>query len=520
MKKMIALGLVLALCLGGCADAKREQAAEKASESISQTTQTSESRELDTESSTVAEEELLTTEADDASAEAEATEELTQTAQLLKLLQAGDMAAETQIKAQSYLYPMELALYDLMQYADDVYEGVDYFSYYENDRYQYLFAWQLAEWEPTIEKKRDSSSVGISKKDFESYYMSLFGEKADIQKLCWGTPPYGNFEEKEDYVYLHYYGGMQDCAPVLKNPRLRFESETGKYRLTMDVLAQKEYYYLNGCYHYVLMGDYLNFSDPTITEYPEEYVYAKVVFHLNKTENDLYFKSIEFEDINYHTYTLAEGQNPYLGKPLTELLDLMPLDTKLSGELLIAVQAALHDDYRTAIGSLALSDDGQIEFRKDYDYLSAPQGKASFVWYQIVVGEKNHPTNFRIEGAENATGMFVVTVENFAKCYRELFGEEADLAQIEEIFAPYDGKISGVGWLPGFESVEPGLKNPMLSYDAASGEYILLMEIVSDEAYFQFDITDYPKEAVSGTITFRMVKTENGYQFRSIVVTD
>ncbi len=523
MKKLITMILLLSICLGGCAKGEAEAQTEAATTVATQGFADNNEKPEETEIITAQTEETT---------EPFIEIEPTQTQLLMQFLDENrEPAAEEQIEVQRYLRPFEKGLYVLMQDSrrlfDDVYEGVDYFAqeYYECQYNKSLFAWQLAQHEPTIEVKYDVSvdsdfpagKTGMPKEAFENYYMSLFGESVDIPQLCRYDAYNGYFAEENDALCFHCYEGAHDAVPVLKNPKLQYED--GVYYLTMDVLAQQQRQYVNGRFQYTFAGDYLNYADPTIINYPEEYVFAKVVFQLSKTENGYRFGSLEFKDVNPDTYTLTEESNPYVGKTLVELLDLMPRNEQMSEDLMIGVQAALKDKYQEAICWLAMSDDWEVEPESNYDYLASPEGKTIFTWYQMANGEKRHPSTVRFEGQENATGSAVVKIEDFNHCCRELLGVEVDVERLNEIkwltVSHEQGTMSGS---PLIDDSLPSMKNPILTYDAVLNEYLLTMELVDHPEYRDYSITEYLPETVVGTITFRLVKADDAWHFRSIVM--
>jgi len=164
-----------------------------------------------------------------------------------------------------------------------------------------------------------------------------------------------------------------------------------------------------------------------------------------------------------------------------------------------------------------------------------------FAWFRMLRTSDSVLWDATPDGG-SATGAAAVTVEDYMRYYRELFSEDVEIESLDGMaiyyaytFTVQDGFLYG-SFPTGYGSAEAIMKNPILSYEEASQEYILSMDllakqtecesngsvyyVIEGQEYLDYDITEYPQELVSGTIAFRMTKNESGYQLNSIVITD
>ncbi len=240
--------------------------------------------------------------------------------------------------------------------------------------------------------------------------------------------------------------------------------------------------------------------------------------------------------------SVEESANPYAEMSLFELLPLMPLDGEVPEDLKIGMQRALMS-YEYMLASQF--DLHGAKLLPNYNYLQTEGEKASFVWFHMVTD----PDGMGAEGilwdamadGTMASGAAGIYGDSYSRCYEALLGETVDINTLAglEISGYNDAKFTvkeGIvyGCFPTDGQPTAAIRDPRLSYDASTGEYVLstaylLRQTESEypDYYYagttvdpwNYEETEYPQEEVFGTLTFRLTETNHGYCFQSIVIT-
>jgi len=187
------------------------------------------------------------------------------------------------------------------------------------------------------------------------------------------------------------------------------------------------------------------------------------------------------------------------------------------------MQYALDVNARVFIPTMQCGFDDFSKVRMDYDFLSEPEGKMTFLWHgrtfkTFISGES--------EEIIDGEGYVLFTAEELQEYARIYLGEEIDAALIEQtpVYCCGEKNVpqlldNGLGARVELASGEGIFKNPILHYDAETGEYTLTAEICTAKGKF-FEIAETPSECFAGILRIGLQKTDGGYCFTSVMVTD
>ncbi len=526
MKKLIAILILLAMCLAGCAEAQRPERTPEAPKRP----EASEAPEI-----TEAPEEKKVVLTDDVT-------------ELLKQAYTGDyepIEEEMKVAMNERLALYGRALYLILELEDTKLEDTwqPLFRRYQS----LLIAWVLAEHEPSVQAEHDGNTVTIYRQDFSDYYELLFGEKPDINLLPKLSGDWCNFEFREGKLVAHYTDEITDIPPVIKVESMTYCEEYDEaedrnyelYTLSANILLDQEAYVEDGEECYRLGTSHAAYADPAITEYPDEAVAAGIEFCWEKSGSGYILDSFYLSARGTEEPEEEENLEKYYGTTLFEALDQMPVNEEPSYEQMIAMQYALSCNDQIFLSVMNLHSD---KMKTDHNYLSELSAKVNFVWHCAAFsgclnGEKDDGEYPRVEGE----GYFTTTAQEL-KSYSDLFlGEVIDAASLEQtpvnsygtsaLPEPWDGYLTARVNIGYGGSV---LKNPKLTYDEAKDEYTLIADICIKQEYDEYqqdysvmpvswkfnEVLTLPGELLPGVLNVGMKKTDNGYQFTSIVVTE
>ncbi len=524
MKKLIAMILVLAICLGGCATGEPEmQNKETTVETTAATETTTEAHESTDELQT---EEMAT-------GELESTEELTTEAPMPEesetvIIGTDGPLIETKISkflsslptdgtSVDYMEGVEGGLWEIglglelilyTYHVDAIREDVNYLK---SDRERMLLAWEMASFDPNVEKTMhmgDNGYTAISEEVFAQYQRLLYGreyplamipELYDIDAAC------GRFELKDGEVRCYYTTESGQFAPPMpENVQLTYED--GAYYLRGDVRLEREYY--------TDLGTYC----------------GKVEIRLHKNDEGFYLHSLVLTDLIDEVKGDGEGSVPpaYADKSLDELIALVADGDPMSDEMKIAMQVCLSNYAEPVYWMLdywryqPTIDASVIDMEKNY--LENFENRAQMAFFGAIDAESLWDVGAADNGMiTGVTGGLAVTLKAIRASYKELFCEELDLEQmsdIEKLYISdqlvYGSYVTGWGYGPGFKDVSCDQSEENEKQMVISCIY-LSESLAQNSTYSPADMLDYMWEAALCRLNFTFEKTQEGYRLVSLV---
>ncbi len=405
------------------------------------------------------------------------------------------------------------------------------------DANRLIFAWIMAEEEPSVGATRMEDTVAIDRQRFEDFHALLFGDVAETEKFDGLETDWCRFELEDGYIFAHYKDHLQGFPAVIKADRLAYteepEADTGSlvksYTLTADVLVSQQTYEQDGKEYYRLGTDHEQYAEPALTSYPDDAVAARMQLIWCYTEGRWVLAAYEMTLCADGSESASdEEESAYLekydGTTLFEAIDLMPVNETPSEEAAIAMQYALDVNARVFIPTMQCGFDDFSKARMDHDFLSEPEGKMTFLWHS-----RTFRTFISGESQEiiDGEGYVLYTAQELQEYARLYLGEEIDAATIEQTPVYSGGENSppqifddGLGARVELFSGSGVFKNPMLRYDAETDEYTLTAEICTAGEGKFFELADTPTEHFAGVLHVGLKKADGGYRFTSVMLTD